>query len=189
MRLRVGAAMPVKGGRTALVVAEVREGRDTRGRLNYEFHVGHVERVQPFTVDAARDRVVAIVDALRDQRPCVMVDVGSPQGLALRQQLRTRLGDLHRPHAYPGTGDRPQLFSTFLQAYSDGRVTFEPGLRQRADLDRALVFYMGGGVLKDGVELPSEDEALVVATGLALYWPMHGGRAVPLLRPAKEESP
>lgn len=176
MKLRVGAAMPLKGGRPALVACEVFEFRDpeTKRLLNV-FDVGAVERITPYSVEATRDRLVQMVSAVKEHFPCVLVDVGSPQGLALHQATRTGWPQgLHRPHAYPGVGQRPALFSTFLQAYSAGRVRFEAGLENRSALDRALVFYMGGGVEKSGVELSSEDEALVVALGLALTWPKHG---------------
>lgn len=185
MRLRLGVAMPVKGGRTAIVGTEVRERRDAERRLVHDFTIGQVDRVAPFTVEAARDRITGMVKAVADLHPCVIIDVGSPQGMALRQALLGQWSsELHRPHAYPGTGARPILFSSFLQAYSQGRVHFEPNLAYRSDLDRALVFYMGGGVRQDGVELSSEDEALVVALGLSLFWPKHG----PMARPF-EESP
>jgi hypothetical protein len=173
--------MPLKGGRPALVACEVFEQRDPETkRLVNVFDIGAVERVTPYSVEATRKRLLDMVTAVKDLAPCVFVDVGSPQGLALHQS--TRVGwprELHRPHAYPGTGQRPQLFSSFLQAYSAGRVRFEPGLDNRQALDRALVFYMGGGVEKSGVELSSEDEALVIALGLALTWPKHGPAASP----------
>jgi hypothetical protein len=60
-------------------------------------------------------------------------------------------------------------------------VTFLPGLKFRADLDKALVFYMGGGVSKHGVDLESEDDALVIALGLALTWPKHGASAAAMV--------
>lgn len=168
--------MAPKGGRTAVVGAEVREAK-AGGRLAHEFTVGLVDRVTPSTVEAARDRVVALMTGLEDVRPCCIVDVGSPQGLALAKALRGAYPErLHRPHAYPGTGDRVPLFASFLQAYSSGRVKFMPGLDNRAELDKALVFYLGAGAKKDGVDLASEDEALVIALGLALFWPRHGAK-------------
>lgn len=170
--------MPLKGGRPALVAVEVLESRDPQHRVVHDFVVRHVERVTPFGVDAARDRVAHFVDVMADQRPCVIIDVGSPQGLALHQACRGMWSrDLHRAHAFPGTGPRGPLFSAFLQAYSTGRVTFAPGLDFRADLDRALVFFGGSGVKSDGVDLSSEDEALVIALGLAMSWPRHGAPA------------
>lgn len=178
MRARFGVAMPAKGGRTAVVGVEVRERRGSDGLLDHEFVVGYVERVGSYTVDGARERVAALMNAAKDVRPCAIVDVGSPQGLALQQSLRGAYDpELHRPHAYPGAGMRTALFASFLRAYSEGRVRFVHGLAHRADLDRALVFYMGGGTSKDGVDLSSEDEALVVALGLAMFWPKHGPAA------------
>ena len=181
MKLRVGVAMPLKGGRPSIVVAEVRERRDPdTGRMLHHFHVGSVDRVTPYSVEAAQARIMKIVGATKEHKPCVLIDAGSPQGLALYQSMRTGYPrELHRPHAYPGVGMRPDLFSTFLQAYSAGRVSFEPHLDHRSALDRALVFYMGGGVEKTGVELSSEDESLVIATGLAMTWPKHGPPAEP----------
>lgn len=176
MRLRFGVSMAIKGGRTAIVAVEVKEGRDPNDqRLVHTFTVGAIERVTPFTVEAAALRIVALMNSVADHEPCVIIDVGSPQGMALRQALRGAYNSrLHRPHAYPGTGARNPLFASFLQAYSAGHVRFQPGIKYREDLDRALVFYMGIGVAKDGVDLSSEDEALVVALGLALFWAKHG---------------
>lgn len=182
MKIRLGVAMPTKGGRPAVVATEIREMRDPgTSRMLHYFDVGAVERVTPYSVEATRERVVRMTSAVREHFPCVMIDVGSPQGLALHQSMRTGWDrTLHRPHAYQGVGlMRPELFSAFLQAYSAGRVTFQPDLPGRAALDRALVFYMGGGVEKSGVELSSEDEALVVALGLAMIWPKHGPAASP----------
>lgn len=182
MKIRIGAAMPLKGGRPALVACEVFESRDPETkRLINVFDVGAVERITPYSVEATQEKLMSMVSGIRELEPCVLVDVGSPQGLALHQATRTGWPrGLHRPHAYPGVGQRPALFSTFLLAYSAGRVRFEPNLDNRQALDRALVFYMGGGVEKTGVELSSEDEALVIALGLALTWPKHGPAARPL---------
>lgn len=185
MRLRFGVAMPPKGGRTAIVGAEVRERRGAGGKLEHEYLVGSVDRVQPFTVGAARARVEELGHAFLDLRPCVLVDVGSPQGLALRQALREGWPkELHKPHPYLGTGDRVGLFAAFLQAYSTERVKFMPRLPHRAELEKALVLYLGGGVATTGAELSSEDEALVVALGLAMFWPRHGARAAKAGAPA-----
>jgi hypothetical protein len=178
MRLRVGAAMPLKGGRPALIAVEVtKAGRDSRGREAFDFLVGHIERVMPTSVEKTSERLLAIIRAVEDVRPCMIIDAGSPQGLALYQNVRGSgiPPALHKPHAYPGTGQRTGLFASFLQSYSEGRIRFEPGLKHRGELDRSLVFYMGGGTKTDGVELSSEDEALVIALGLAMSWPRHGG--------------
>lgn len=181
MRLHLGVAMAPRGGRTAVVGAEVLERRDETGRLEHRFVIGLVERVNPTTVEAARDRLAELMTALESDRPCAFVDTGSAQGLALRQALRGAWSrEIHRAHAYAGTGARSELFASFLQAYSTGHVTFRPGLAHRKELDRALVNYLGGGAAKSGVELSSEDEALVIAVGLALYWPRHGSRALPI---------
>lgn len=176
MKIHLGAAMPLKGGRPAIAAVEVLERRDsTTGRMLASYNVGDVERIVPYSVEATRSRVLEMIEPVKEHKPCVFVDVGSPQGLALYKITRTDYPrGLHKPHAFPGVGMRPDLFSTFLQAYSGGRVSFEPGLDHRQALDRALVFYMGGGVEKTGVELSSEDEALVVALGLSMMWPKHG---------------
>ncbi len=183
MKLRVGVALPLKGGRPSVVVTEVKERRDPdTGRLLHHYHVGSVDRVTPYSVEAAAARIMTIIGATKEHKPCVLIDAGSPQGLALYQSMRTGYPrELHRPHAYPGVGERGPLFSTFLQAYSAGRVSFEPNMPHRSALDRALVFYMGGGVEKSGVELSSEDESLVIATGLAMTWPKHGPPAEPFI--------
>jgi hypothetical protein len=178
VRLRFGVAMPLKGGRPAMIGVEVLEARGSDGKLQHTFRVGRVERFSKHAVEAARARVAAVMDQLAEHRPCAIIDVGSPQGLALHQSLRGSYDKrLHRSHAYRGTGTRGPLFSAFLQAYSAGRVAFAPGLDFRSDLDRALVFYGGQGAKKDGVDLSSEDEALVIALGLAMTWPMHGPTA------------
>lgn len=178
MRLRLGASMAEKGGRSAVVGVEVLRGRDERGRREWLYRVGLVDRVQPGTVEAAAASVREAALRVEDHRPCALVDVGSPQGLALRQLLRNDRENpwprhLHRPHAYP-RDSRHQLFAGFLESYADGRVSFLDGLDFRDELDRALVFYLGQGVEKEGFELESEDEALVRALGLALVWPSHG---------------
>lgn len=178
MRLRVAAAMPAKGGRPCVIGVEVKRGVDHRGRRVWHFVVGAVDRVMPSTVEGVADSIRAHVEPVLEHRPCVLVDVASPQGLALRKHLRDERAnpwpkELHRPHAYP-RDSQGLLFAGFLEAYAAGRVEFRPGLKFRPDLDRALVFYMGGGVAKDGVELEPEDEAMVQALGLAMTWPSHG---------------
>lgn len=180
--------MAAEGGRTAICGVEVREGRAHDGRLTHEFHVGALEWVGPGTVEAAAKRLSELMSRAAEVRPCTIVDVGTPQGLALHQSLKGKWSrDLHRAHAYQGTGIRGPLFSSFLQAYSEGRVIFAGGLPHRRDLDKALVFYAGGGVKKHGLELTSEEEALVIALGLALTWPRHGPAARPFT-PAVVES-
>lgn len=190
-RVHVGAAMPLKGGRPALVAAEVREGRDPQGRAAFEFHVGHVGRVTPYGVEDARAALAELMTRLEPVRPCAIIDVGTPQGLALHQSCRGAWSpSMHRAHAFPGTGPRGPLFASFLQAYSAGRVTFAPDLKHRSDLDRALVFFgTGKGVAAHGVELTSEEEALVLALGLALTWPRHGPPARPALKAREAVTP
>lgn len=174
-RVRFGVAMAAKGGRSTVVGVEVREARDAQRRLIHHFEVGVIERVQPGTVEACASVVERLMTAAAGVRPCTIIDVGTPQGMALHQTLRGRWSrDLHRAHAYPGTGIRGPLFTSFLQAYSAGRVTFAAGLAHRKDMDKALVFYAGGGVSRHGVDLTSEEEAMVIALGLALTWPKHG---------------
>jgi hypothetical protein len=171
--------MPLKGGRPAIIGVEVLRSRDpyTKKVLNH-FDVGVIERVTPHSVEATKERLLRMVDSVKECFPCVFIDIGSPQGLALHQSTRTGYDKkLHRPHAYPGIGIRGPLFSQFLEAYAAERVSFQPDLPGRAALDRALVFFMGGGVAKSGVELSSEDEALVIALGLAMTWPGHGPSA------------
>ncbi len=176
MRVRFGLAMAPKGGRSALIGVEVRASSDQHGRPVHHFEVGLAERT-PATIEGAAERLAALMAAAREHRPCAIIDIGTPQGSALHRVLRGKFPpDLHQAHAFPGTGARAPLFAAFLQAYSDGRITFAPGLptTTRRDLDKALVFYMGGGVSRHGVDLSSEEEALVMALGLALQWPRHG---------------
>lgn len=181
MRVRFGLGMAPKGGRATLIGVEVRErprfGSYAEGsprRTEAVFHVGTIERL-PGTVEAAAERLTALMTAAKDVRPCAIVDIGTPQGQALHRMLRGKFPrELHQAHAYPGSGPRAALFAAFLEAYSSGRITFAPDLPHRKDLDKALVFYMGGGVAKHGVELSSEEEAMVIALGLALAWPKHG---------------
>lgn len=177
MRVRFGLAMAPKGGRAALIGVEVRERPGPRSRPVHEFYVGSLERLTG-TVEAAAERLTELMKAAAEVRPCAIIDIGSPQGQALHRSLRGKFPDgLHQAHAYPGTGQRTALFAAFLEAYGDGRVTFAPDLPHRKELDKALVFYMGGGVTKHGLELTSEEEALVIALGLAIFWPKHGPAA------------
>lgn len=177
MRLRVGAMMPVKGGRPAIVCSEIFERASPDGSRSYDYVVGRVERVIPFSVEAASARVLAIIAAWTAQgrQACVFTDVNTPQGTVLYSHLRASLPDsVHRPHGFRGRADRADLFGAFLGPYSAGRVRFVPGMDFRADLDRSLVFFGGTGVRADGVELASEDEALVAAVGLSMQHPGHG---------------
>jgi len=137
--------------------------------------VGHVDRVADQTVQGARDAVTEMVARVADERPCVFVDIGTPQGLALRRTFRAGWSrDLHLPHAYDRQRRETVMFAAFLEAYADGRVLFLDGLPFRRDLDKALVLYRGGHVSKAAEEMPSEDEGLVIATCLSLMWPSHG---------------
>lgn len=177
MRLRFGAAMALKGGRPCIVGVEVLERLHQDG-AEHRFYVGHLERVEPFTVEAVRSRLADLCGRASQAgvKACVITDVGSPQGIALRQStvpVMEALG-LHRPHAFAGKGKRDELFAGFLQAYTSGAIEFAPGLPHRHELDRALVFYVGSGIRKEGVELESEDDAMVVALGLAITWAKHG---------------
>ena len=168
--------MAEHGGRAAIAGVEVTERRLGDGRLEHRFAVGALERPEG-TIEAVAARLRALTAAAAEVRPCSIVDVGSPQGLALRQSLRSAFPPgLHRPHAYPGTGNRRDLFAAFLEAYSAGRIEFAPGLPHRKELDKALVFYLAGEG-KSSVKLSSEEEALVIALGLALAWPRHGPAA------------
>lgn len=178
MRIRIGAAMPLKGGRPAVVVAELKEETLPDGRIIIHTDIGYIDRVTPFSVEAVAGATLGLVQSMIEHRPCVVTDTGSAQGLALYQQLKRILPDeVHRPHSFPGTGKRDMLFSSFLQQYSDDRILWKPGLEYRADIDRALVFFGGVGKSTDGVELSSEDNALVMAVGLAMQYPRHGGIA------------
>ena len=164
--------MPLKGGRPCVVATEITQSPD-----GMRFDVGHVERVIPFSVEETASRVVALVGRWSHAEifPCVVVDTGSAQGLALYQQLRGLLPrTVHRPHSYPGTGTRDMLFGAFLQSYAQDRLSFRPDLEHRGDLDRALVFFGGRGVKSDGVDLSSEDEAMVMAVGLSMQYAKHG---------------
>lgn len=176
MRLHVAAAMPEQGGRPTVVAAEVREDPSTDGRRRWHFVVGHVERVRSQTVQGAAAAVRDSVSRVDRWAPCVFVDCGTPQGVALRQVLRREWprDRLHPPHAYERTRQDTTTFAKFLEAYADGRVTFLPDLPHRRELDRALILYKGGGVSRSGDELSSEDESMVNALCLAVAWPSHG---------------
>lgn len=167
--------MARKGGRTAIVAVEVKERPDR----SHEFVVGHLQRVHPPTIEAAAGAIASLASAAMTEKPCVIVDVSTAQGIALRMALRDLLPDgIHKAHAYRGAdAARAELFASFLRAYSTERVKLLPDLRGRKELINALVFYTGGAKVKDQVELPSEDEALVVALGLGMAWPRHGGKA------------
>jgi hypothetical protein len=183
MRIRVAVSMPEKGGRPAIAVAEVRRAPDIGGRRQWHYVIGHLERVRDRTIHGARDRVREIVDPIADVSPCVYIDVGTPQGIALRKVLRDTWPDrssMHRPHAYERTKFDTTMFAWFLEAYSGERIIFRRGLPHRDELDRALILYRSGGVGKAGDELESEDEALVHAVSLALMFPTHGANALPI---------
>lgn len=185
MRLRVAVAMPEKGGRPAVVVTEVlRAPRAPDSRRRWFYVVGRVDRVARQTVEGARDHVLGLVGPVADLEPCVLVDAGTPQGIALRRVLRDSWPDrarLHRPHAYERTRLDHAAFSRFLEAYADARVLFRPEVENRRELSRALVLHRGGGVSESGDELASEDEALVTALTLSMMFPTHGPDARPLV--------
>lgn len=172
--------MPEKGGRPTIAAVEVRRAPDKDGRRRWHFIVGYVERVRQQNIQGARDRVMTLMAAAQGDRPCVIVDVGTPQGYALRRSMRDVWPDapeFHRPHAYERTRYDTSMFAAFLEAYADGRITFVEGLDWRGDIDRALVLYKTGAKLsaKDaGDELSSEDEGLVHALSLAMMFPTHG---------------
>jgi hypothetical protein len=168
--------MPEKGGRPSIVAAEVFRGPDVAGRRRWHYQVGYVERVADMTVQGAREAVVALTTKISDVRPCVFVDIGTPQGYALRRSFRAGWNEkeLHMPHAYQRLKMETALFAAFLEAYADGRVTFLDHVAFRKDVDKALILYRGGSTSKAAEEMPSEDEGLVSALCLALMWPSHG---------------
>jgi hypothetical protein len=144
----------------------------------------YVERVRAQTIQGARDRVLSLMAAAEQEVPCVFVDVGTPQGFALRRSLRDtwpKTDVFHRPHAYERTRFDSTMFATFLEAYADGRITFADDLDFRGDIDRALVLYRSGGVKEAGDELSSEDEGLVHALSLSMMFPTHGTEPDPLV--------
>lgn len=176
--------MPEKGGRPVIVVTEVRRAPEVQGRRRWHYVVGYVERVRQPTIQGAKARLDELVLPLRDLQPCVFVDAGTPQGMALRRSLRTGWPDeLHRPHAYERTKFDQSMFGTFLEAYADGRITFRKDIDPlvRRELDRALVLYRAGKKGDTGDELESEDEALVHAVSLSVMWPTHGAEAADLV--------
>lgn len=189
MRIRLGVAMPDKGGRTAIVGVEVREA-SVAGRRVHHFTVGHVDRVEPGTVEASAARVAELVEQLRAHRPCVTVDLGNPQGHALRRMLRKMLpSELHRPHGYERTKADTHLFAQLLEAYADDRVAIRDGLQHVGDLSLALAMHGAKKTDRTGaVELSSEDEALVTATCLGLTFPTHGAVAAKWQPPSQEQS-
>lgn len=176
MRLHIAVAMPEEGGRPSVIATEVFKAPDIDGRRRWHFFIGHAERVASQTVEGAHDAVTRLVERVADAKPCVFVDIGTPQGLALRRTFRADwpVKSLHLPHAYERTARETAMFAAFLEAYADGRVRFADGMPFRKDLDKALVLYRGGHVSKAAEEMPSEDESLVVAACLSLMWPSHG---------------
>lgn len=168
--------MPEEGGRPSLVVTEVYRAPDVAGRRRWRFVIGHVDRVRDQTVQGAREATTSLIRRVEDENPCVFVDIGTPQGLALRRSFRTDWPEknVHLPHAYPRLPRETMLFAAFLEAYADRRVSFLTDVGYRKDLDKALVLYRGGKISTAAAEIPSEDESLVVATCLSLMWPSHG---------------
>jgi hypothetical protein len=187
-RLHVGVAMPEKGGRPAVVAAEVRRAPDRAGRRQWHYVVGHVDRVPLQTIQGARDAVTGMVARVADLEPCVFVDAGTAQGIALRKSMRPGWPEkLHRPHGYERTRFDVTMFAHFLEAYADARITFLPDLPFRRDLDRALVLFRSEGVSKAGAEQLSEDDALVFAASLAVMFPTHGPTAALYLPPEPDD--
>lgn len=180
MRLHFAVSMPEKGGRPAVAGVEVRRAPDEKGRRRWHFVVGYVERIRTHSIQGTRDRLEDLVLPLADVSPCVFVDCGTPQGIALRRSLRVGWPEkLHLPHAYERTRFDSTMFAQFLEAYADGRVTFRPGIDPlvRKELDRALILYRAGGKSDAGDELESEDEALVHALCLGVMFSTHGPEA------------
>jgi hypothetical protein len=180
--MHVAVAMPEKGGRPSVVAAEVFRGPDVAGRRRWHFQVGYVDRVADMTVQGAREAIVELTAKIAEIHPCVFVDIGTPQGYALKRSFRAGWNekDLHMPHAYQRLKMETALFAAFLEAYADGRVTFLDDVRFRRDVDKALILYRGGATSKAAEEMPSEDEGLVSALCLALMWPSHGPDPRPL---------
>lgn len=187
MRMRFGVALPDKGGRPSVVGVRVLRDPDPKALRKWRFEVGHVERVQPKTIEATAEYLRETVGKLKEHRPCFTIDVGNPQGYALRRLLRQEWPSVvHLPHGYERTRADTALFAAFLEAYADGRVHFRDGLPHREDLDRALILYKAT-TKKDGDELASEDEALVTALCLALTWPVHGAAVETMPAPSQKE--
>lgn len=188
MRVHVAASMPEKGGRPSIVAAEVFRGPDVAGRRRWHYEIGYIERVKDQTVQGARDAVIAVTQKILDARPCVFVDIGVPQGYALKRSFRAEWPEtvLHVPHAYQRLKMETALFATFLEAYADGRVVFLDDVPHRKDVDRALILYRGGTTSKAAEEMPSEDESLVSALCLALMWPSHGPDSRKLVVPEED---
>lgn len=188
MRLHFGVAMPEKGGRPAIVAAEVRRAPSIAGRRQWHYVIGHVDRVAGQSIEAARDRALELAIITREEEPCFFVDGGTAQGIALRKTMRREWpDDLHRPHAYERTKFDVTMFSHFLEAYADGRITFLPNLDHRRELDRALVLFRSEGVKSAGAEQLSEDDALVYAASLAVMFPTHGPVAADFLPPPPDD--
>lgn len=190
MRLHVGVSMPEKGGRPAIVAAEVRRAPDAPdGRRRWHYVVGHVDRVRSQTIEGARAACRDLVDRVGDLEPCFFVDCGTAQGIALRRTMRLDWPkSVHRPHRYERTRFDTSMFAHILEAYSDGRITFLPDLPFRKDLDRALVLFRSAGVGSAGAEQMSEDDALAFAASLAVMFPTHGPGA-DLLEPPPPPEP
>lgn len=192
MRIHIAVSMPEQGGRPAIAVTEVRQAPEVDGRRRWHYVIGRLERVRDRTIQGARDRVMELMQPVQDIEPCIYVDVGTPQGFALRKIMRDgwpEQTNLHRPHAYERTRFDTTMFAWFLEAYSGGRITFRKGLEHRDELDRALILYRAGGVSKAGDELESEDEALVHAVSLSLMFPTHGADALNLEPPKPPSRP
>ena len=172
MRLRIGVAVPDEGGRTAIVGTEVLEDRSRRRHLR----VGLVERVESGSLEDSAAKVRELVEKTLKHRPCVVVDIGNAQGMALRDELRKTLPpEIHKPHR-GRKRERPQLLAVILSAYIDGRLRFLPSIGvHRGALDRALILW--GAKKSKGEELESEDEALVIALGLSAAFLGHGADA------------
>lgn len=188
MRLHVGVAMPEKGGRPAIVAAEVRRAPDVAGRRQWHYVVGHVDRVRAQTIEGARDEALTLASRVPDAAPCFFVDAGTAQGIALWKSMRLAWPEtMHRPHRYERTRFDTTMFAHLLEAYADGRITLLPGLPYFKDLSRALVLFRSAGVSQAGAEQLSEDDALVFAASLAVMFPTHGPAPADLLPPPPDD--
>lgn len=185
MRLHIGV-VPGGGkarGQASFIFTEHREVAGPIGQAPGVDHiVVHVERQAPI-LEVVRDRIVEIARQAEPDGPCLFVDAAGGMGAGLvkivsdLQKAGRFPASLHRPHAYTQRGQRRQgLVNAIIENYGGGKLRFAAGLPLGPELIKALETYESE-VADDGRVSFAGDEEMVIALGLTLAYPRHGGRA------------
>lgn len=189
MRLRLGVVFGAGRERAAIVPVEIVElapPEPTGPWGRFAYTVGEPEQPESH-LEVLRDRLLQIATDEWPSDPCVFVDASVGPGAALVKVLHDHRDwpeGLHRPHAYLQRGQARQgLLTTILQASGNKQLEFERTAGTAGNpLVKALESYHAE-VSDDGrVSARGENEALVVALGLAIAYPRHFNRQPPRYR-------